>query len=234
MIAIGIDAHVAIPNVSMVFVVPVVISAAVLGAGPALLSAVLGALAYNYFLTEPRYTLEVADPANILAIGLLLCTGAIVSALSGYLSRASIEAAEGTRRAAILGAYAEELMKTNDRIACCSIACDALSRLVAAPVAILLGDRSGLAVVARTQNADLTGADVAAAASSAAEQRVSHGGVYPDDASDWDFHPLQAAGVLFGAVGVTWQGERPAQIAPVISVAVSLLASRLAALPVTT
>jgi hypothetical protein len=45
-------------------------------------SAILGALAFNFFLTEPRYTLAVDDPANIWAIGLLFVVGLIVSGVA--------------------------------------------------------------------------------------------------------------------------------------------------------
>jgi K+-sensing histidine kinase KdpD len=66
-VAVGVDLTVTIPNLSLVFVVPVIIAGISLGLGPSLLSAILGALAFNFFLTEPRYSLAVDDPANIWA-----------------------------------------------------------------------------------------------------------------------------------------------------------------------
>src|SRR4051812_33770905 len=69
--AVGIDSQVTIPNLSLLFVVPVVIAAVSFGLGPSVCSAILGALAYNFFLTEPPYSLAVDDPANIWAIALL-------------------------------------------------------------------------------------------------------------------------------------------------------------------
>ncbi len=84
-VAIGIDSGMSIPNVSLVFVIPVII-AGVSGLGASVCSAILGALAYNFFLTEPRYSLAVNDPANIWAIGLLFFVGLIVSTIA-YTSR---------------------------------------------------------------------------------------------------------------------------------------------------
>ena len=46
-----------LPNVSMVFLLAVVFSAAVFGIWPALLASVLSFLAYNFFFIEPHYTL---------------------------------------------------------------------------------------------------------------------------------------------------------------------------------
>ena len=47
------------PNLSLVFVLPVVIAGASLGWGPALTAAVGGSLAFNFFLIAPRYTLRL-------------------------------------------------------------------------------------------------------------------------------------------------------------------------------
>ena len=44
-IAVGLDSKVTIPNLSLVYVIPVVVAAVAFGLGPSLCSAVLGALA---------------------------------------------------------------------------------------------------------------------------------------------------------------------------------------------
>ncbi len=81
-VAVGVDTSVTIPNLSLVFVVPVIVAGVSLGLGPSLCSAILGALAFNFFLTEPRYSLAVDDAANIWAIGLLFVVGLIVSGVA--------------------------------------------------------------------------------------------------------------------------------------------------------
>ena len=81
-VAVGVDSTVTIPNLSLVFVVPVIVAGVSLGLGPSLCSAILGALAFNFFLTEPRYSLAVDDAANIWAIGLLFVIGLIVSGVA--------------------------------------------------------------------------------------------------------------------------------------------------------
>lgn len=57
-VAIGVDSGVSIPNLSLIFVVPVVIVAVTFGLGPSVCSAVLGALAYNFFLTGTRVSIS--------------------------------------------------------------------------------------------------------------------------------------------------------------------------------
>src|SRR3954447_15944143 len=90
--AILVDQVQAVPNLSLIFVLPVVIAAVSFGWGPALAAAVAGVVAYNFFLIEPRYTLRVADPANVWALALLLLTAAIVSAVAAQSRRRAIAA----------------------------------------------------------------------------------------------------------------------------------------------
>src|SRR5579871_2520151 len=66
--AIIVDQVLKTPNLSLIFVLPVVIAAVSYGFGPALMAAVTGVLAFNFFLIEPRYSLNVDDPANIWAL----------------------------------------------------------------------------------------------------------------------------------------------------------------------
>jgi two-component system sensor histidine kinase KdpD len=50
-VAVGIDHEVTIPNLSLIFVVPVIIAGLAFGLGSSLCAALLGALAYDFFLT---------------------------------------------------------------------------------------------------------------------------------------------------------------------------------------
>src|SRR3954451_13016363 len=60
-VGIGMASFMALPNVSMVFLLAVVFSATVFGIWPALLTSVLSFLAYNFFFIEPHYTLSVSQ-----------------------------------------------------------------------------------------------------------------------------------------------------------------------------
>lgn len=81
-LAVAVDSKVSIPNLSLVFVIPVTVAGVGLGLGPSLCSAILGTLAFNFFLTEPRYSLTVDDPSNIWAIGLLFVVGLVASGVA--------------------------------------------------------------------------------------------------------------------------------------------------------
>ena len=109
-VAVGVDSKVTIPNLSLVFVVPVIIAGVSLGLGPSLCSAILGTLAFDFFLTEPRYSLAVDDPANIWAIGLLFVVGLIVSTVAFTSRQRATEAALLRRQATVLQGYSRDVV----------------------------------------------------------------------------------------------------------------------------
>ena len=113
-IAVGLDSKVTIPNLSLVYVIPVVVAAVAFGLGPSLCSAVLGALAYNFFFTEPRYTLMVDDPANVWAIGLLFVVGCIASGVASIARRRADDAALLMRQGTILQLYSHDVVGADD------------------------------------------------------------------------------------------------------------------------
>ena len=132
------DSGVTIPNLSLIFVVPVIIAGVGLGLGPSLFSAILGALAYNFFLTEPRYTLAVNDPADIWGIGLLFVVGLIVSGVAFTSRRRAIDAALLRRQAAVLQGYNRDVVVADSTKVIVSITSQALAELFRVPVVVML------------------------------------------------------------------------------------------------
>ena len=137
-VAIGIDSGMSIPNVSLVFVIPVIIAGVTFGLGASVCSAILGALAYNFFLTEPRYTLAVNDPANVWAIALLLFVGLIVSSVAFTSRRRAINAALLTKQATLLQDYSRDIGAAGDTKTAASITSKALAALFDVPVVVIL------------------------------------------------------------------------------------------------
>ena len=137
-VAVGVDSKLTIPNLSLVFVVPVIIAGVSLGLGPSLCSAILGALAFNFFLTEPRYSLAVDDPANVWAIGLLFVVGLIVSGVAFTSHRRAAEAALLRRQVTVLQGYSRDLVAADNTKTIVSITSKALAALFQVPVVVML------------------------------------------------------------------------------------------------
>ncbi len=193
-VAIAVDSQVTIPNLSLVFVLPVIIAAVGFGLGPSLCSAILGALAYNFFLTEPRYTLRVDDPANIWAIGLLFVVGCIASAVALTSRRRATEAAVRRRQTTVLRGYSRDVVAADNTKAIVSITAHALSALFQVPVVVMLVSGGKVVSVERVGGVQPQEAELEAARSSLATRTVVRAGVYPTDASRFDFWPVATDG----------------------------------------
>jgi K+-sensing histidine kinase KdpD len=188
--AVLVDRVVQAPNLSLVFVLPVVISAVSFGFGPALTAAVAGAGAYNFLLIEPRFTFAVADPAGVWALVLLLIVAALVSAVAAQSRRRALAAWEAADQALALETLARALVAATDRKAIAGASAEALARLLKAPAAVFLQEGEGVAAPALAGGADLGEADHEAARWVMAAGLSTLGGVYPLDQADFDFWPV--------------------------------------------
>jgi two-component system, OmpR family, sensor histidine kinase KdpD len=92
-----IDRFIHLPNLSIIFLMGVLVAAIYGGLTSALLASALSTLAYNFLFIEPRYTLTVAEPYEVFA--LIAYLGAAV--LTGSLAARSREQAKAARSRAL-------------------------------------------------------------------------------------------------------------------------------------
>ncbi|MFL5296312.1 MAG: DUF4118 domain-containing protein [Phenylobacterium sp.] len=212
--AIIVDHALATPNLSLIFVLPVVIAAVSYGFGPALAAAVAGVLAFNFFLIEPRYSLNVADLANIWALFLLLVVAAIVSVVAAHSRRRAMDAWQAADRAIALQDLARTLVAAAGRQEAARAAAGALGRLFSAPAVVLLQEGDRLTVAARGGGvAKLTRADEEAAGWALASRLRTHADAYPVEAARYDFWPVVTPQRQQAVIGLALGGReagRPA------------------------
>ena len=224
-VAVGVESKLTIPNLSLVFVVPVIIAGVSLGLGPSLCSAILGALAFNFFLTEPRYTLVIDDPANVWAMGLLFVVGLIVSGVAFTSHRRATEAALLRRQATVLQGYSRDLVAADNTKALVSITSQALAALFQVPVVVMLVTEGTVVFLERVGDLEPQKAELEAAQSSLATGTVVHGGIYPDLVSRFDFWPVQTAGGQNAVIGLAFDpDERPSAPDTLVDIVGSVLA----------
>jgi K+-sensing histidine kinase KdpD len=224
-VAVGADSKVAIPNLSLVFVVPVIIAGVSLGLGPSLCSAVLGALAFNFFLTEPRYSLAVDDPANIWAIGLLFVVGLIVSGVAFTSHQRATEAARLRRQATVLQGYSRDVIAADNTKAIISITSRALAVLFQVPAVAMLITEDRVVFLESVGDAEPREADLEAARSSLATGTVMRSGIYPNLTARFDFWPVQTAEGRNAVIGLAFDpDERPSAPEAPVDIVVSILA----------
>jgi K+-sensing histidine kinase KdpD len=224
-VAVGADSKVTIPNLSLVFVVPVIIAGVSLGLGPSLCSAILGALAFNFFLTEPRYSLAVDDPANIWAIGLLFIVGLITSGVAFTSHRRAAEAALLRRQTSVLQGYSRDLVAADDMQTIVSITSEALAALFQVPVVVMLVDEDRVVFLESVGGVEPQEADFEAARTSLATGIVARSDIYPNLASRFDFWPVKTAEGQNAVIGLAFDpNERPSAPDALIGIVVSVLA----------
>ena len=224
-LAVGVDSKVTIPNLSLVFVIPVIIAGLSLGLGPSLCSAVLGALAFNFFLTEPRYSLAVDDPANIWAIGLLFVVGLIVSGVAFTSRQRATEAALLRRQATVLQGYSRDLVAADNTNAIVSITSQALAALFQVPVVVMLVTEGKVVSLEQVGDLEPQEAELEAARSSLATGTVVRSGIYPNLASRFDFWPVKTAEGQNAVIGLAFDpDERPSAPDALVDIVGSVLA----------
>ena len=224
-VTVGVDSKVNIPNLSLVFVVPVIFAGVSLGLGPSLCSAILGALAFNFFLTEPRYSLAVDDPANIWAIGLLFVVGLIVSTVAFTSRQRATEAALLRRQATVLQGYSRDVVAADNTSAIVSITSQALAALFQVPVVVMLVMEDRVVSLEQVGDVEPQEAELEAARSSLATGAVLRSGVYPNLTSRFDFWPVETAEGQKAVIGLAFDpDERPSAPDALVDIVVRVLA----------
>jgi K+-sensing histidine kinase KdpD len=224
-VAVDMDSNVTIPNLSLVFVVPVIIAGVGLGLGPSLCAAIAGALAFNFFLIEPRYSLAVDDPANMWAIGLLFVVGFIVSGVAFTSRRRATEASLLRRQAAVLEGYSRDVAAADNTKAILSTTSQALAALFQVPVVVMLVTEGRVVSLEQVGDAEPREAELEAARLSLATGTVVRSGIYPNLTSRFDFWPVGTAEGQNAVIGIAFDpDERPSAPDTPVNIVASVLA----------
>jgi hypothetical protein len=101
-------------NLALVLVVVVVLAAAFGGRGAGAVAAVLAAVSYDFFLTQPYLSLAITSRDDIETTVLLLIVGVIVGTVSARAAKASASAAAGHAEIRRIHRVAERLAAGDD------------------------------------------------------------------------------------------------------------------------
>ncbi len=89
-----------LPNMSMVFLLAVLLCALRFGVTAAVIASALSFFAYNFFFIDPRYTLTIARPHELFALLIFLAVAVVTGSLAGRLreqANATRDRAEATQ-----------------------------------------------------------------------------------------------------------------------------------------
>ena len=199
-----------IPNLSMVFLLAVLVTAMSFGVWPAIFASVLSFLAYNYFFIPPLYTFTIAEPYELLALVIFLVVAVASSALAGRVREQARIAANRMRAMRRLYEFTRRLsgLATLDGVA--EGAASEIHASLGRPVVVLLTQDDDLALTAAWPPEDA----LDAAAMTAARWAYSHDEPAGADTGTlpiipWYFVPLKTGAKTLGVVGVAKDKDGP-------------------------
>ena len=203
-----VDDVILLPNISLLYVVPVLIAAARHGLVPSLWVSGLSVLAYNFFFLPPLYKFTVQDPANIVALFFFMFVSIVASALAAR-TRAQTEAARReARTTADLYAFSRKIAGVIDLYDLLWTVATHLARLLNAEVVILMpqktpeGNGRLEASAAFPPGTELSEADLAAARWSWDADQPTGKGTDTLPGGRWLFVPIRTSRSEIGVIGV--------------------------------
>ena len=212
-VGVLIDTHIILSNISLVYVVPVLIAAARHGLIPSLWVSALSVLCYNFFFLPPLYQFTISDPANVVALFFFMFVSVAASAL-GTRTRAQAEAARReARTTAELYAFSRKIAGVIELDDLLWIVVTHLARLLNAEVSILMPEKTPLESgkialrAAFPPDSEFSQADLAAARWSWDSETPTGRGTDTLPGGRWLFMPIQTSRSSIGIVGVLPLGE---------------------------
>jgi two-component system sensor histidine kinase KdpD len=163
-IGILLDQTLNVQNLALVFLMGVLASAIRGGLGPGLFASVLGALAFNFFFLEPRYTLTISDPESVVALFFFLGTALVTSNLTAAVQRQATAARQRARTTEDLYLFSKKLAGTGTLDDVLWATAYQIASMLKVRVVILLPEDGTISVKAGYPPDDtLVDADIAAA-----------------------------------------------------------------------
>ena len=202
-----IDQRIALPNISLLYVVPVLLAAARHGLVPSLWVSGLSVLAYNFFFLPPIYEFTVSDPANVVGLFFFMLVAIVASALAARTRAQTESARREARTTAELYAFSRKIAGVVDLYDLLWIVVTHLARLLNAEVVILMppqGPVGGSLDVRAAFPPDgaLNEADLAAARWSWDADRPTGRGTDTLPGARWLFAPIRTSRSAVGVIGV--------------------------------
>jgi two-component system sensor histidine kinase KdpD len=192
-----------VANLSVIYLMVVLLVASRFGLKPAILASLAGFLAFNFFFTEPRFTFAIAHLENVFTVALFLVAAVVVSNLASRLRAQAEESRKSSRRTANLYEFERKVTAAVTQEEVLWAVVHHVAATIHGKTLVLLPGENGLAVFAGYPPEDA----LDDRSQAAAEWAWSHGkpagrGTATLPASLWLFLPMQTARGVVGLLGV--------------------------------
>jgi two-component system sensor histidine kinase KdpD len=211
-VALIVKHSIAAPNLTLIYVLPVVVAGVAFGWGPSLAAVIAGVLAFDFFFTEPYYSFTIDSPADIWAAAMLLVVATIVTTVAAGSRRRALEARRAAEQAEALQDLAHVVIQARPRAEVLQAAARTLHGVFRAPAVIFLPEHGHLGRAASAGGPELSRADEEAARGALSAHLHTRAETYPYDKAKFDFWPIEtpsAGGCVIGVDFTRADGGRP-------------------------
>ncbi|MFZ1964761.1 MAG: sensor histidine kinase KdpD [Roseiarcus sp.] len=218
------DLWVRLPNLSMIFLIAVLVSAARFGLRSGIMAGVLSFFAYDFFFVEPRYEFSVNEPLEFFALAIFLIAAGLVGWLAGRArdqERLARESAETMRSSFELSRKLSGAVALDDILQAATVF--AQKTLNARCVVMLLPEEGDLILTSAWPPIDALDAGETGAARWAFEKREPAG--WKTDTLPnvrFQFRPLVTTRGVVGVCGFE-PADRVASISPTLEHGLNLI-----------
>ena len=200
---LGLELVTKLPNVSMIFLFAVLLSAIRFGLWPAIATALLSFLAYNFFFIEPRHTLTVAEPHELFALMVFLVVAVVTGGLAGRLREQAAAVREQAAATQALFDMSSKLSAAATQDDVLTVLSTQTAALVGGKSVVLMSGAADLEIQAAWPPEDrLPTADWAAARWALKEKLPAGHSTTTMPTAQFHFRPLVAPGGPIGVLGV--------------------------------
>ncbi|MGE0767106.1 MAG: DUF4118 domain-containing protein [Hyphomicrobiaceae bacterium] len=203
LVGVALEQVTRLPNLSMVFLLAVLLCGMRYGMTLAIAASVLSFLAYNFFFIDPRYTFTIAEPYELLSLFIFLAVAFVTGSLAGRLreqSTATRERAEATQALFDFSRKLSGVPKLDDVL---WLLASQVAAVAKGKSVVLLDHGTGLSIQYGWPPDDQLGTSDWAAARWAHERQEPAGrGTDTLPSARYQFRPMQGAKGSIGAVGI--------------------------------
>jgi two-component system sensor histidine kinase KdpD len=201
-----IDHYIALPNISLVYVVPVLVAAARHGLVASLWVSALSVLSYNFFFLPPIYKFTISDPANVVALVFFMFVAIAASTLAARTRTQTESARREARTTAELYAFSRKIAGVMDLYDLLWIVVSHLARILNAEVVMLMPDPEHAGRLgpraAFPPDSEFSEADLAAARWSWEADHPTGKGTDTLPGARWLFVPIRTSRSPVAVIGV--------------------------------
>lgn len=203
-----IDRWLPLPNISVAFLLAVLLIAMRLGRAPAIFASLTSFLSYDFFFTEPRFAFAVSDTQNLLTLFFFLAAAVIVSNLASRVRRQVDAAKTNARRTLNLYDFSRKIAAATSRDDVLWAVVHHVAATIRGHSLILLPVDGQLQIASGYPPEDrLNERDAAAATWTWTSGKPSGHGSTTLPAAEWLFLPLKTVRGPVGVLGVQMEGK---------------------------